>query len=260
MSVVAVVPAAGSGQRLGAGEPKAFVPVGGVPMLVRAVDGLLESGVVDHVVVAAPAELVDRAVALLDGRPVTVLPGGADRTQSVLRALGALHGVGDPNDVHTGDERPGPPVGDGSSSTVPGEGVEVVLVHDAARPLTPPALVAAVVAAVRAGHRAVIPVLPVADTVKRVDADGDVVGTVDRSVLRAVQTPQGFAPELLLRAHRTAAAAGAAATDDAGLVEALGETVHTVPGDPAALKVTTPWDHRLAEFLVTGEAAGTVAR
>ncbi|GEL25808.1 2-C-methyl-D-erythritol 4-phosphate cytidylyltransferase [Pseudonocardia sulfidoxydans NBRC 16205] len=257
MSVVAVVPAAGSGQRLGAGEPKAFVPVGGVPMLVRAVDGLLASGVVDHVVVAAPAELVDRAGELLRGRPVTVLAGGADRTASVLCALGALHGVGDPNGVHTGDERPGPPVGDGSA-------VEVVLVHDAARPLTPPALVMAVVEAVRAGHRAVIPVLPVADTIKRVDEDGDVVATVDRSVLRAVQTPQGFAPELLLRAHRAAAAAGAAATDDAGLVEALGETVHAVPGDPAAMKVTTPWDHRLADHLVNdavaGEAAGTVAR
>ncbi|RTL61793.1 MAG: 2-C-methyl-D-erythritol 4-phosphate cytidylyltransferase [Pseudonocardiaceae bacterium] len=264
MSVVAVVPAAGSGQRLGAGEPKAFVPVGGVPMLVRAVDGLLASGVVDHVVVAAPAELVVRAGELLDGRPVTVLAGGADRTASVLCALGALHGVGDPNGVHTGDERPGPPVGDGSPRAIVDDTVEVVLVHDAARPLTPPALVTAVVEAVRAGHRAVIPVLPVADTIKQVDAAGDVVATVDRSVLRAVQTPQGFAPDLLLRAHRTAAAAGATATDDAGLVEALGEPVHTVPGDPAAMKVTTPWDHRLADHLVmdavAGEAAGTVAR
>jgi 2-C-methyl-D-erythritol 4-phosphate cytidylyltransferase len=245
MTVVAVVPAAGSGRRLGAGEPKAFVQLAGVPLLVWAVDGLLASGVVDHVIVAAPVEQVGRAAELLAGRPVTVLAGGADRTASVLCALAALHGPG-PDGVHTGDERSGLPIGDGR--------VEVVLVHDAARPLTPPALTAAVVAAVRAGHRAVIPVQPLTDTVKQVDDDGRVLATVDRSALRSVQTPQGFDPELLLRAHGTAAAAGAAATDDAGLVEALGEPVHTVPGDPLAMKITTTWDHRLAELLVTEQA------
>lgn len=242
MSVVAVVPAAGSGQRLGAGRAKAFVTIGGVPLLVRAVDGLLESGVVDLVLVAAPAELVGRAEELLVGRPVRVLAGGADRTASVLCALRALHDQ-DPNGVHTGDERSGSADGDGRVA------VDVVLVHDAARPLTPAALVAAVVTAVRSGHRAVIPVLPLVDTVKQVDDSGRVLATVDRSALRAVQTPQGFEPDLLLRAHLVASATGAAATDDAGLVEALGEPVHTVPGDPMALKITTPWDHRLAEFL-----------
>ena len=251
MSVVAVVPAAGSGQRLGAGEPKAFVTVGGTPMLVRAVDGLLRSGAVDHVVVAAPAELVESARRLLPGRPVTVVAGGADRTASVLCALGALHDGGDPNGVHTGDER---------SGTRRGDAPEVVLVHDAARPLTPPALVAAVVAAVRAGHPAVVPVLPVADTVKRVDAVGRVVETVDRTVLRAVQTPQGFTPELLLRAHRAAAARGAAATDDAGLVEAIGEPVHTVPGDATAFKITTAWDHRIAENLLQDNDNTSIVR
>lgn len=251
MSVVAVVPAAGSGTRLGAAEPKAFVPVAGVPLLVRAVDGLLASGVVHRVVVAAPADLVARAQELLAGRPVTVLAGGADRTASVLRALRALPEPAS-RGVHTGDERPDAADGDGRRSS---ERVEVVLVHDAARPLTPPALTAAVVAAVRAGHRAVVPVQPLADTVKQVDDDGRVVATVDRSALRAVQTPQGFDPDLLLRAHHAAAAAGAAATDDAGLVEALGEPVHTIPGDPLALKITTAWDHRLAEFLAAGAEA-----
>jgi 2-C-methyl-D-erythritol 4-phosphate cytidylyltransferase len=162
-----------------------------------------------------------------------------------------LHGL-EANDVHVGAERPRTARGDrGAAADV---GTDVVLVHDAARPLTPPALTAAVVAAVRAGHRAVVPVLPLADTVKRIDETGRVLATVDRSTLRAVQTPQGFDPELLLRAHRVAAAAGAAATDDAGLVEALGEPVHTIPGDATAFKITTPWDHRLAEFLVEERA------
>lgn len=225
-------------------------------MLVRAVDGLLESGVVDEVIVAVPGNLVVRAEHLLAGRPVTVVVGGVDRTASVLCALGALHGAGDPNGVHTGDERSGTRGGDAPAGS---SAVEVVLVHDAARPLTPPALVAAVVAAVRAGHRAVVPVLPVADTIKRVDDAGRVLATVDRSALRAVQTPQGFAHDLLLDAHRAAEAAGAVATDDAGLVEALGEPVHTVVGDALAFKVTTPWDQRLAEFLVRDDHTAGVA-
>ena len=149
--VVAVLPAAGSGVRLGAGVPKAFVEVGGVPMLVRAVDGLLGSGVVDHVVVVVPAEQVHDAVGLLPGRPVTVVPGGADRTASVAAGLAAT--------------RPD---------------AEVVLVHDAARPLTPAGVVRRVVDAVRAGAPAVIPGLPVTDTVNTVDPAGTLLCTVDR--------------------------------------------------------------------------------
>lgn len=150
-----------------------------------------------------------------------------------------------------------------------GPGTDVVLVHDAARPLTPPALVRRVVAAVRSGHRAVVPGLPVTDTVKRVTPDGGtsaagpapggpmverVVDTPDRSVLRSVQTPQGFDHALLVRAHAEGAArAGAehlAATDDAGLVEALGEPVHVVAGDPVAMKITTERDLAVAALLL----------
>jgi 2-C-methyl-D-erythritol 4-phosphate cytidylyltransferase len=228
MTVSAVVPAAGSGTRLGAGAPKAFVPLGGVPIVVRAVDGLLASGAVDEVLVAVPAALVDHASVLFADRPVTVLVGGAERTETVRLALDHL--------LHDSSQRARDPSGDGS----------VVLVHDAARPLTPPALVAAVVAAVRAGSPAVIPVLPLADTVKRVS--GSIVeSTVDRSTLRAVQTPQGFTPEALRAAY---AAAGDIATDDAGLVERAGGKVTTIPGDPLAFKVTTPWDLRIASLLV----------
>ncbi|MDN5915863.1 MAG: 2-C-methyl-D-erythritol 4-phosphate cytidylyltransferase [Pseudonocardia sp.] len=218
--VVAIVPAAGSGLRLGAGVPKAFVELGGVPMVLRAVDGLLGSGVVGRVVVVVPAFEVTAAASLFPGRPVAVVPGGADRTASVAAGLRAL-----------------------------GSDVDVVLVHDAARPLTPPDVVRRVVTAVRSGLPAVIPVLPVTDTVKQVDADGVVTGTVDRSALRAVQTPQGFRASDLVRAYD---AVVDALTDDAGLIEALGDSVHTVAGDPVAFKVTTAWDLRIAELLLAG--------
>ncbi|TCK19988.1 2-C-methyl-D-erythritol 4-phosphate cytidylyltransferase [Pseudonocardia endophytica] len=220
--VLAVVPAAGSGERLGASAPKAFVEVAGVPMVRRAVDGLLDSGAVDRVVVAVPAALVPEAAGLFDDRPVTVVAGGADRQASVFAGLASA-----------------------------GSGVHAVLVHDAARPLTPPSVVRRVVDAVMAGCGAVVPVIPVSDTVKRVDPDGVVVSTVDRSALRAVQTPQGFLAGELARAHELASDP---LTDDAGLVEAIGDPVHTVEGDPLAFKITTAWDLRIAELLLAGAA------
>ncbi|MBA3744975.1 2-C-methyl-D-erythritol 4-phosphate cytidylyltransferase, partial [Sporichthya sp.] len=122
-----------------------------------------------------------------------------------------------------------------------------VLVHDAARPLVPVELVDAVAAAVRAGAEAVIPALPVADTIKQVEG-GLVVATPDRSGLAAVQTPQGFSREVLEKAH--AAATGDTATDDAGLVERLGLPVRTVPGSEEAFKVTRPVDLLLAEAIL----------
>jgi len=185
-------------------------------MLDYAVDGLLDSGVVARVVVATPADRVASTASVL-GERATVVAGGAERSDSVRLALAA---VGEP---------------------------EFVLVHDAARPLTPVALIQRVVAALRAGLRAVVPVLPVADTIKAVDANGVVLGTPDRAGLRAVQTPQGFEAALLMRAYQQA---GAAATDDAALVESLGVPVHTVAGDALAFKITTPLDLRLAEAVL----------
>jgi 2-C-methyl-D-erythritol 4-phosphate cytidylyltransferase len=126
--------------------------------------------------------------------------------------------------------------------------VAIVLVHDAARALTPPAQIEAVAAAVRAGHPAVIPVLPVVDTIKEVAPGGDLVlGTVDRSVLRSVQTPQGFRHEVLAAAHRAGLDAH---TDDAGMVEKAGVAVTCVPGSELALKITRPIDLVLAEALL----------
>ncbi len=225
MGVVALVPAAGAGTRLAAGRPKAFVELSGAPLVVRAVRGLLDSGVVDAVVVAVPASLLPDAPALFAGlgSPVTVVAGGADRAASVRAALAqALR-------LH--------------------EDADVVLVHDAARALTPPEVVRAVVGAVRSGCSAVIPVLPLADTVKELDAGGRVVATPDRSALRAVQTPQGFAADVLVRAH-AGPGGGGSVTDDAGLVEALGVAVHTVPGHQLAFKITTALDLAVAELLL----------
>lgn len=219
-SVVAIVPAAGSGERLAAGVPKAFYQLDGYTLVERAVQGLLDSEVVDTVVVAVPADLTDEAKLIL-GDKATIVAGGADRAESVSLALSAL-----------------------SAATEP----EFVLVHDAARALTPPELIVRVVDALRAGHRAVVPALPLSDTIKAVDANGVVLGTPERAGLRAVQTPQGFATDLLLRAYQRAGTADF--TDDASLVEHLGGQVQVVDGDPLAFKITTQLDLLLAQAIV----------
>ena len=223
MTTVAVVPAAGSGQRLAAGVPKAFFHLDGRTLVERAVSCLLESGVVDRVVVAVPADRTGQAKLIL-GREATIVPGGANRGESVGRALAAVADAEQPS---------------------------FVLVHDAARPLTPPDLVVRVVEALRAGHSAVVPALPLSDTVKAVDANGVVLGTPERAGLRAVQTPQGFATELLLRAYQRAGeVAGVDFTDDASMVEHIGGQVQVVDGDPLAFKITTQWDILLAQAIV----------
>ncbi|MEJ2885864.1 2-C-methyl-D-erythritol 4-phosphate cytidylyltransferase [Actinomycetospora aeridis] len=230
MTVAAIVPAAGRGERLGLGRPKALAVVGGLALVARAVDALVAGGVEAVVVVAPPGD-EDTVRAALGSRRVVVVPGDDDRVGSVAAALDAL-----PADA------------------------DVVLVHDAARCLCPPEVVSAVIDAVRAGHPAVVPVTAVADTLKRTGAAGEVLATVDRSGLAAVQTPQGFDPPTLRAAHqrareRRAAGGPVLATDDAGLAEDLGVTVVTVPGDPRAFKVTTALDLAMAEALVSAGPA-----
>ena len=216
----AIVAAAGRGERLGPGAPKALRTVGGIPLLVHAVRTLVAAPSVDVVVVAAPADAVVEVAGLLDGgllddvavgagAEVHVVAGGGTRQESVAEALAML-----------------------------ADDVDVVLVHDAARALTPVSMVERVVAAVRAGADAVVPAIDVADTVKQVDADGHVTGTLDRSALRAVQTPQGFRRDVLVEANR--AAEGAPVTDDAGLVERLGLTVLVVAGRSRSLQGHPP--------------------
>lgn len=228
MRIAAVVPAAGRGERLGPGTPKALRELAGVPMLVYAVRALARSRAVDVVVVAAPPDGVSEVEALLADHEVpaevSVIAGGTTRQESVRLAVASL-----PADVAG------------------------VLVHDAARPLVPIELVDAVAAAVRAGADAVIPVLGLADTVKQIDGDL-VVGTPDRETLRAVQTPQGFSRAVLEKAH-AAATGGEVLTDDAGLVERLGLPVRTVPGSAEAFKVTRPIDLLLAEAVLARRRA-----
>lgn len=214
--------AAGSGQRLGAGLPKALVPLHGRPLLSWALAAFADHPDVGPVVVVAPAAELSTVRSCVDGRAL-VVAGGATRQASVDAGLSAL-----PADV------------------------TLVLVHDAARPLVHPPVISAVVTALRSGDQAVIPVLPVTDTIKRVDASGRVVATVDRAELRAVQTPQGFVRSVLLAAHRAAEQRSLTdVTDDAGLVEALGVPVRTVAGSELCFKVTTPYDLRLAHAMAS---------
>jgi 2-C-methyl-D-erythritol 4-phosphate cytidylyltransferase len=230
VTVAAVVPAAGRGERLGPGAPKALRELAGTPMLVHAVRGLLRARLVDLVVVAAPPGGEAEVRAVLDtydvSKEVRVVTGGATRQESVRRSIDAL-----PDDV------------------------DVVLVHDAARPLAPSELADAVVARVRGGADAVVPGLPVADTIKRVGPGSVVTETLARSELVAVQTPQGFTRELLTKAHDAAVVDGYDATDDAGLVERVGASVTVVPGSAEAFKVTRPADLVYAEALLRDRRA-----
>jgi 2-C-methyl-D-erythritol 4-phosphate cytidylyltransferase len=232
LKAVAIVPAAGRGERLGPGTPKALRALAGVPMLVRAVHSLAQSPSVELVVVVAPPGSVAAVRALLPedqlGATVSVVAGGDTRQQSVRLGLSALP-----------------------------EQAEVVLVHDAARPLVPVELVDAVVRAVSGGADAVVPALPVTDTVKAVDAQERVTGTLDRAALRSVQTPQGFRRSVLAQAHAKAADGPQDSTDDAGLVEGLGVPIQVIAGHEEAFKVTRPIDLVLAEALVARRRAGT---
>jgi 2-C-methyl-D-erythritol 4-phosphate cytidylyltransferase len=215
----ALVPAAGRGDRLGLG-PKAFLEVGGRPLLAWAVAALAPW--VDEVVVAVPADGVDRARHALAACSLTaaahVVVGGADR-QATVRTL------------------------------IQATSADLLLVHDAARPFLTAATVQAVLAATVA-HGACSVAIDVADTLVRT-ADG---ATVDRSALKAVQTPQGFRRSLLERAHARALVDGIVATDDAGLVRRLGVTVAWVPGDAQLFKVTTAADLALAEAWAAAQA------
>jgi 2-C-methyl-D-erythritol 4-phosphate cytidylyltransferase len=200
-------------------------------MLVHAVRAALAASGVCCVGVAAPPEELGAVHAQLDRLAATaqviIVAGGSSRQQSVAAALAALP-----------------------------DGVDVVLVHDAARPLTPASQFDVVAEAVRAGHDAVVPGLAVTDTIKQVGVDGRVLGTPARVLLRAIQTPQGFRREILAAAHAASESAtdaptdAATTTDDAGLVERMGGSVYVVPGHEEAFKVTHPLDLLLAEAVL----------
>ncbi|MEV7678799.1 2-C-methyl-D-erythritol 4-phosphate cytidylyltransferase [Streptomyces sp. NPDC088341] len=233
----AVIPAAGRGVRLGPGAPKALRALGGTPMLIHAVRAMAASRAVSLVVVVAPPDGAAEVKHLLDEHALPqrtdylVVPGGETRQESVRLGIEALP-----------------------------DSITAVLVHDAARPLVPVDTVDAVVEAVRDGAPAVVPALPLADTVKQVEPreKGEpepVVATPERALLRAVQTPQGFDRATLQRAHRTVTAVGEGATDCAGMVERLGAPVVVVPGHEEAFKVTRPLDLVLAEAVLARRRA-----
>lgn len=218
MRTCCILVAAGSGTRLGRG-PKVALDLAGRPLLAWALDGLREAGVEDVVaVLPAGVSLGD----LLPTVPAGVrgVAGGATRGRSVAAGLALV-----PPDA------------------------EVVLIHDAARCLTPPAMIAAVVRAVEEGAKAVIPGLVVTDTLRW--ADGTLESAPDRDRLVAVQTPQGFDRATVVAAHEQAQRDGVEATDDALLVERLGHPVVIVPGDERAFKITRPLDLVLAQALVS---------
>ena len=212
----AIIAGAGLGNRLGAKIPKALIQIEGITLVERAFAAL--SKVVDEIVITAPSGF-EKEFEKLVGDSAKVITGGVLRSDSVKLAVAAIS-----------------------------PSVEKILVHDAARGLATSDLATRVLKELES-EEAVIPVLPVIDTVKEVDGAGYVRNTPDRNQLRAVQTPQGFSKSVLLRAHE----ASEDATDDAALVEALGIKVKTIPGEALALKITNPEDIALAVSLLNPE-------
>ena len=215
--VTVIIPAAGSGERLGAQVPKALVPLVGRTLVEHAVANL--SPIASQIIIAAPAGYEEQISALF-GASVTVVTGGATRSESVKKALAAA----DPESKY-------------------------VLVHDAARSLASTDLAARVIEELVAGEVAVIPGMAVIDTTKEIDADGYVIRTPDRSYLRAVQTPQGFEKGALIAAHES----NFDASDDAGLMELAGHSVKIIDGEERALKITTKSDLAIAARILLPE-------
>ena len=218
--VALLIPAAGSGERFGAPIPKALVQLNGRTLIEHA---LLNLGpIASQIIVAAPAGYEEKFREIL-GDAATVVTGGSTRTKSVKIALESIDSE-----------------------------IEYVLVHDAARPLASGELGKRVIDALAAGDVAVIPALNVADTIKEVDAANYVVSTPNRERLRAVQTPQGFARETLVKAHMQ----NIEATDDGALVEAMRGKVKLIAGENRALKITNPEDLASAlKYLIPASAS-----
>jgi 2-C-methyl-D-erythritol 4-phosphate cytidylyltransferase len=223
-TAAAIVVAAGPGSRLGAPVPKAFVELGGVPLVVRSLRAMLAVPAIGSAVVVVPVDCGDRACATLDTYgpwrcAVHVVIGGAERQASVRHGLAAVAEA------------------------------DLIVIHDAARPFVSVAAVEAAIAAA-AVHGAAVVSTPATDTIKQVAADGRIEHTPPRQSLWLAQTPQVFRSALIRAAHDQAAAAVSDATDDAMLVERLGAPVYVVPGNAENRKITTAEDLRWAEWLL----------
>jgi 2-C-methyl-D-erythritol 4-phosphate cytidylyltransferase len=227
--VAVIVAAAGSGERLGMGVPKALVPVGGRAMLAYSLLTLAACPRVAIVIVAAPPDHVTQTSATLEPLaldvPVSVVAGGESRQDSVRRALDKVEA-----------------------------GVPIVVCHDAARPFASVALFGRVIDGISNGIEGVVPVLRPADTVKRLE-DDTVAGTIPRHSVGLAQTPQAFAAPSLRRAHARAERESVVATDDAMLLEAAAMRVVAVPGEASNIKVTAPEDLERAERMMSRSGA-----
>lgn len=231
-TVAVILLAAGNGLRLGRGEPKAFVHLAGKPLLAHALQSLVGMRQHPQIIITVPAsyqpiarELI-HGIADLDVQRSEIVVGGDSRQASVRVALQYL----DP-------------------------GIETVLVHDAARPLTPTVVFDSVASEVERTGEGVITGIAMMDTVKRIDGDERVVETLDRSQLTAVQTPQGFPRAWLVAAH---SGAPADHTDDAALVSDAGYPVRVIAGDQLASKITTAWELRRAEEMLQRHSSASV--
>ncbi|MEN9751939.1 MAG: hypothetical protein RLZZ600_986 [Actinomycetota bacterium] len=218
MSTAVIIVAAGNGTRLGLNRPKAFIEVGGRTLAQRSIDTVRSADAVAQIVLVVPADHT------LEHHGVTVVTGGATRHESVMAGLAVLN-----------------------------SDVDIVLVHDAARALATPNLITRVVEEVRSTGVGVVPALAVSDAIKRVDEHGNVAESVDRSVLAAVQTPQGF-PRLELEAAYASVVAEDH-NDDAAVYIQSGRAVRTIPGEVNAFKITTLADLERAHALVSSAGA-----
>ena len=323
MRVAAVVVAAGKGTRFGSRDAKALERLSGEPLLVHSARAMAESGVVDRIAIVAPADRIEEFEGILRAVPLGRASDSPEKTAEPTK--GVADGPGRAAETIGGDAGPIEidVVGGGRTRQEsvsrgldrvfeaygPDASSDCVLIHDAARPLVPGAVIRRVVDALAAGHPAVVPALPVADTIKRVEriADGGrarlcaslggsgagaaenesekagsgaekagsggaasggeadaglerVVETHDRTLLRAMQTPQGFHLDAILRAHRDFAEKGeeeaSAAPDDAALVEAAGLPVVLVRGSERSMKITRPIDLAIAQLLADDPSLG----
>ena len=225
-----VIPSGGRGVRLGAGTPKQYLEICGQPIIVRTLMTALSARHVEAVIIAAQPEEFEHVRTLLDrfdcmDERVVFVEGGIERQESVAKGL--AHPALD--------------------------SVEVILIHDAVRPLASTDLFDRVAEAAQM-YGAVIPAVAVTDTLKRVDSDGVIVETIDRSSMRRAQTPQGFSRELIRRVYSAATTDGTVATDCASLCEHAGIAVHVIEGEERNIKVTTAFDLELASMLLCGRS------
>ncbi len=226
MKAAAVIAAAGEGARMGGAGRKQYLLLEGIPMLARSVSLFLEHPAVKEIVVVVPRGEVETVKELLkpfcSSDRIKYAEGGATRQESVGRGV-----------------------------TLVSSAVGLICIHDAARPLASTKLLDSLLTAA-ASRGAAVPVIPLNDTVKKVDDKGFILSTQPRENLRLVQTPQVFRRDIIIKAYENADVRDLAATDDAALVEQMGLSVFTVPGEFSNLKITSPRDLSLASVLLKG--------